>query len=132
MIELKHWEITQKSKPEDLMAVIFKTKEQKKVGTMILNGILEMGKYSEEGNKQQFGIYEEDMKKIFEATGVSRPTFFKVLKRLRHLGMINKDFTFYYLSTDFPNALRRLERTARSIIENKIKDVKSLDTEQID
>ncbi len=124
MIDFKHWEITQKSKVEDLMNIIFKTKSQAKVGAMILNGILENGKYSEEFGKQQFGIYEEDMHKIFLESKVSRPTFFKVLKRLRNIGLIRKDFSFYYLSMDFANSLRRLERTVRSIIGNKIKDTK--------
>jgi len=129
MIDFKHWEITQRSKIEDLMNVIFKTKAQTKVAALILNGILERGKYSEESGRQQFGIYEEDMHKIFLESKVSRPTFFKVLKRLRNIGLIKKDFSFYYLSMDFANSLRRLERAVRGIIESKIKDVKQVDEE---
>lgn len=129
MIDFKHWEITQRSKIEDLMNIIFKTKGQAKVATLILNGILEKGKYSEESGRQQFGIYEDDMHQVFLESKVSRPTFFKVLKRLRNIGLIKKDFSFYYLSMDFANSLRRLERTVRSIIESKIKDVKLLDEE---
>lgn len=125
MIDFKHWDITQRSKLEDIMKVVFKTPGQAKVGSLILRGMLERGKYSEERGRQQFGIYEKDMKEIFETSKVSKPTFFKVLKRLRHIGFINKDFTFYYLSMDFPNALRRLERGVRSVLEPKLKDVKT-------
>mgnify|MGYP000201928220 CR=1 FL=1 len=129
MIDFKYWEITQRCKIEDLMNVIFKTKGQARVATLILKGILERGRYSEELGRQQFGIYEEEMHKIFIESKVSRPTFFKVLKRLRNIGLIKKDFSFYYLSMDFANSLRRLERTVRGIVESKIKDVKQVDEE---
>lgn len=129
MIDFKHWDITQRSKTEDIMAVIFKTQGQAKVGSLILRGILENGKYSEEKGRQQFGVYEEEMRKIFEASKVSKPTFFKVLKRLRKIGLINKDFSFYYLTMDFPNALRRFERGIRLILEPKLKDAKMPENE---
>ena len=129
MIEFKHWDITQRSKIEDIMGVIFKTPGQTKVGSLILRGILEDGKYSEERGKRQYGMYEEDMHKIFEASKVSKPTFFKVLKRLRQIGLINKDFSFYYLSMDFPNALRRLERAVHLVLEPKLKDAKMPENE---
>ncbi len=124
MIDFKHWDITQRTKIEDVMGIIFKTPGQAKVGSLILKGILEKGKYSEERGRQQFGIYEDEMKQIRESSKVSKPTFFKVLKRLRQIGLINKDFTFYYLSMDFPNALRRFERAVRLVLEPKLKDVK--------
>ncbi|MEM5801423.1 MAG: hypothetical protein QW350_00795 [Candidatus Aenigmatarchaeota archaeon] len=129
MIEFKHWEITQRARIEDVMKIVFKTSSQARVAVLIINGILEKGKYSEEFGHQQFGVYEEDMHKIFLDSKVSRPTFFKVLKRLRNIGLIKKDYSFYYLSMDFANALRRLERTVRSIIGSKIKDVKPAEEE---
>ncbi len=129
MIDFKHWDITQRSKIEDLMMIIFKTPSQAKVGSLILRGMLENGKYSEEKGRQQYGIYEENMHKIFGNSKVSKPTFFKVLKRLRQIGLINKDFSFYYLSMDFPNALRRLERGIRLVLEPKLKDAKIAENE---
>lgn len=126
MIDFKHWDITQGHKIEDITKIIFKTPEQAKVGALILKGILEKGRYSEERGRQQFGIYENEMKGIREASKVSKPTFFKVLKRLRQIGLVNKDFTFYYLSTDFPNALRRLERAVRLALNPRAKPPKNL------
>ncbi len=129
MIDFKHWDITQRTSIEGVMTVVFKTPGQAKVGSLILRGMLEKGKYSEEKGRQQYGIYEEDMHQIFLNSKVSKPTFFKVLKRLRQIGLINKDFTFYYLSMDFPNALRRLERAIRLFLEPKLKDAKSPENE---
>ena len=46
--------------------------------------------------------------------------FFKVLKKLRFIGLVKKQHRFYYLTTEFPNALRRLERAIRTILKPKL------------
>ena len=125
-IEFRHSMISQKMDIDEIMRIIFKTETQAKVGALILKRILEKGVYSEE-RTLQFGVYEEDMREVLEESKVSRPTFFKVLKRLRYIGLIKKQYRFYYLSTDFPNALRRLERAIRSILKRKLKHTAAFD-----
>ena len=122
-IDFHHFSITQRANIDEIMKVIFKTERQAKVGSLILKKILENGVYSQE-RAWQFGLYEEDMRKVLTESKVSRPTFFKVLKRLRFIGLVNKQYRFYYLGGEFPNALRRLERAIRIILKPKLKRIR--------
>jgi hypothetical protein len=122
-IDFHHFTITQRAGIDEIMRIIFKTERQAKIGSLILKKMLENGVYSQE-RSWQFGLYEEDMRKILEESKASRPTFFKVLKRLRFIGLINKQYKFYYLETEFPNALRRLERAIRNILRPKLKQIR--------
>ena len=122
-IAFHHFSITQRANIDEIMRIILKTEKQAKVGSLILKKILEDGVYSQE-RTWQFGLYEADMRKVLTESKVSRPTFFKVLKRLRFIGLVNKQYRFYYLGTEFPNALRRLERAIRTILKPKLKRIR--------
>ncbi|MDI6826089.1 MAG: hypothetical protein QMD36_02745 [Candidatus Aenigmarchaeota archaeon] len=122
-IDFHHFTITQRANIDEIMKVVFKSEKQAKVGSLILKKMLEKGVYSQE-RTWQFGLYEADMRKVLAESKVSRPTFFKVLKRLRFIGLVNKQYRFYYLGTEFPNALRRLERAIRIILKPKLKRIR--------
>jgi len=122
-IDFHHFSITQRANIDEIMKVIFKTEKQAKVGSLILKNILKDGVYSQD-RTWQFGLYEADMRKVLVESKVSRPTFFKVMKRLRFIGFVNKQYRFYYLGTEFPNALRRLERAIRIILKPKLKRIR--------
>lgn len=122
-IDFHHFAITQRANIDEIMRVVFKTETQAKVGSLILKKILKNGIYSQE-RTWQFGLYEADMRKVLAESKVSRPTFFKVLKRLRFIGLVNKQYRFYYLGTEFPNALRRLGRAVRTILKPKLKRIR--------
>lgn len=122
-IDFHHYAITQRANIDEIMKIVFKTETQAKVGSLILKKMLKGGVYSQE-RTWQFGLYEAEMRKVLTESKVSRPTFFKVLKRLRFIGLINKQYKFYYIGTEFPNALRRLERAIRTILKPKLKQIK--------
>lgn len=104
-IEFSHYDIKQTSNVEEIMKVVFKTEKQVEVANKIIVTI-----------KEKREVYDHEMKELAKSSGCSEKWFYsKVLRTLRRLGIVRKDLNRYFLSKDFANALRRLERSWREI-----------------
>jgi hypothetical protein len=92
------------------MSIIFKSKEQQRIATILIDYINNKGiRLEDESNR--FGIYISQLKEIQQESKTSRPTFFKVINHLLRLGIIQRAFNYYYLSNEFILSLKRLTRT---------------------
>jgi DNA-binding IclR family transcriptional regulator len=105
-IEFSHYEVQQTSDPKQLMRLVFKTQKQADIATQIIETI-----------KEKREIYDHDMKELAKSANCSEKWFYsRVLRTLQRIGMIRKDLNRYFLSTDFANSLRRLERGWRDFV----------------
>lgn len=105
-IEFSHRNIQQTTDPKKIMKTIFKTQKQVDIAVQIIQTI-----------KENREIYDYDMKKLAKSANCSEKWFYsRVLRTLQKLGMVRKDLNKYFLSNDFANSLRRLERSWRGFV----------------